>query len=122
MALTGTQRASVRLYLGWPARFLQSSPLEQAMDAVANQPDDEANIVALLPQVAAVDEKLTATITTCLRIARADSVEFKADNGIGLLVRQGRRLVGRISSILAVPIDRDYFGPARTSGNYMLEG
>lgn len=126
MALTEAQKSSVRLFLGWPARFYQNSPLEQAMDAlgVATYAQDEAKLLAVLPKIEAIDAKITATLGHCLAMEQTDAVKFKADNGLGLLRREGRRLVKQLAAILDTPVASDYFGTGGppNMGNYALQG
>lgn len=113
MALTDAQRATVRLYMGWPSRWHQTSnELEQAMSALDSSPEDLANVSAILPKIADIDERILKSLG-CVKVAEADSVRLKDDNGLSLLRREGRRLVNQLSSVLGCPRGTDYFGSGR---------
>jgi hypothetical protein len=109
MALTSAQRASVRLFMGWPSRWHQTSnELEQSMDALPGSPDDEATVVALLPKIADIDTRILAALG-CAKVDTAGSVRLKADNGTKMLRSEGRRLVRQLASVLGCPVGTDHF-------------
>jgi len=108
MALSDAQRADVRLYLGWPARFLQTdSALELAMRALETTPESEALVTSLLASLADVDVKLEAAHAR-LKAAKVGSIEL---NGAELvqLRGEGRRFAGRLAALLGVEIRVDVF-------------
>lgn len=124
MALSGAQRAKVRKYLGWSARFHSTDDrLEQAMNAVANLPDDEAEIVAELARLEDIDAQITATNTTA-KVVTLGSIETRAAYQLSVLCRRGRQAAGRIAAILGVAIRHDAFsggGPVAFAGPSGLE-
>ena len=74
------QRAEIRLYLGWPATFYESSDaLEQAMTTIGTErPEDEANAIALLVKIAAHDDKITARLDASTWATRTGAIEQRA--------------------------------------------
>lgn len=104
MALTGTQRAQIRKYLGWEARFHQVTPqLEQAMDAIAALPDDEAEVIAELGQCHEVDAALAKVRTTAMAVSTG-GVELRAAYQLQTLRSLGTQHAARIANILGVPL------------------
>lgn len=113
MALTNSQKADIRLYLGWSARFLQvDSQLEGAIAAVQNDAAHEAQLTALLVEVANIDTKLKAAYPR-LQASKVGSIELNSGE-IGMLRSEGRRFVGRMASVLGVDVRNDVF-----SGTHM---
>lgn len=133
MALTETQRASVRLYLGWPARFWQmNSRLEQAMNALASTAEEETIVVALLASLAALDANITAAYSR-LKALAVGSITLSGPGEINALRSEGRRLSGRLAATLAVDVQHDVWsgsGPRsfasidgwQSGGNYVRAG
>jgi hypothetical protein len=121
VALTEAQRATVRLVMGWPSRWHQTSnELEQSMSALDSSPEDLARVLLILPKIADIDTRITAALG-CVRVAEAGTVRMKDDNGLSLLRREGRRLVNQLSSELGCPKGTDYFGTGRGfAGNNAL--
>lgn len=132
MGLSDAQRAQVRLYLGWPARFLQTdSALELAMRALDTTPESEALVTSLLASLADIDTKLEAAHAR-LKAAKVGSIEL---NGAELvqLRGEGRRFAGRLAALLGVELRVDVFsnnpsthrsswnGPVG-GGNYQMHG
>lgn len=121
MALTGAQRAQVRMYLGWSARFHSTdSRLEQAMDALAGTPEDESLIVAELGRLTAIDTEISDTSTTG-KVTSLGKIELRAAYRLSVLRARGRQAAARIASILGVRILSDAFsggGPAAFAGPY----
>jgi hypothetical protein len=118
MALTETQRAAVRLYLGWSARFHQfDSRLEQALDAVGSLPESAALITAsisstppgLLALLADLESRIRGAYGR-LKAGKVGSIELNAGE-IGQLRSEGRRLVGQLATLLGVEVGSDPFGP-----------
>lgn len=107
MALTDAQKADCRRALGWSARFHQfDSRLEQALSAIATEPDHEAQITAVLASngiLANIDD-----IQTKLRDSHA---RLKADNvgsiklnrsEVHQLKKEGDRWVNDLARMLGV--------------------
>jgi hypothetical protein len=121
MALTDTEKAKCRHYLGYPSLFRYlNTRLEgtfTALDAVA-----EARIQTLLTALDALDVELTSAFTSSAGIKKVDEVEFfPAGSGekgqIGWMRSRGRELVGRLSIILGVEKYADYFGESGYPGD-----
>lgn len=111
MALTDAQRAEVRLVLGWPARFHQTNTrLEMAMDALTTEPEHEAQVIALLASVADIDTKLLAAHKRLKAVQVGTITMSPLRTEIAGLRMEGRRFVGRLASIVGVPVMNDYFG------------
>lgn len=111
MALTIAQKADIRLYLGWSARFHQiDTRLEGAMVAVSEDPAHEAQVIALLGEMANIDVKLKAAYPR-LQASKVGSIELNVGE-IGMLRSEGRRFVARMSSVLGVEVKHDVFAGA----------
>lgn len=114
MALSPPQRMQVRLYLGWSERFHQTdSRLEQAMNALdgSQSVDAEAYVVTLLTACADIDSRLTASYLA-LKAKKVGSIELDGVMQIAMLRSEGRRLAGRIASLLGVEVRHDVFSGA----------
>lgn len=130
MAFTEAQRVKLRAYLGYPDVYRQYNPrLESAFDVIGGRPDTQASIEALLTAIAAVDTTLT-NLLALAGLKRAEEVEwYQAMSGNGnsapmeAACRQGRRLIGRLSTAFGVPVMGDYFGSGGYQGdNFMGPG
>lgn len=120
MAFTEQQRVDIRMYMGYPALYLQVySLLEMAMDAIEQVADSQQRVIDLLASLGVVD----AQITDAYNRIQADQVgEMKIGrmSEINILRSEGRRLVGRLSAILNVEPRLDAFGEAkRNKSNYL---
>ena len=119
MALTDAQKADTRAALGWSARFHQfDSRLEQAMSALATEPDHESQVITLLASVADIETKLVAAHSR-LKASKVGSIDLNPME-IQMLRKEGKRFVGKIASILGVETRRDIFssGPERTFASH----
>lgn len=118
MALTAAQKAEVRRWLGWPARFHQfDSRLENAMDALATEPEHEAQITNPLtgtpPGILAELDDIDAKLRDAHKRIKASEVgNIKLNNGreIAWLRREGRRHTRRLAALLGVERRVDVFG------------
>lgn len=126
MALTAQQRADVRFYAGWSARFHQfDSQLEQAMNALETEPEHELQITnpidgtppGLLALMADIDSRLSGTYGR-LKASKVGSIELNAGE-ISQLRSEGRRLSGRLCSILGIPRRIDVFGSGGSGGSFV---
>lgn len=114
MALTATQKADVRLFLGWSARFHQTdSQLEMAIVAIQDDAAAEAQISALLLEVANIDTKIKAAYPR-LQASKVGSIELNSGE-VGTLRSEGRRFVGRMATILGVDVRKDVFAGGQVS-------
>jgi hypothetical protein len=133
MAFTETQRAQVRLYLGWPARFWQmNSRLEQAMNAMATHAEEETICTGLLTSLAAIDTAITASYTR-MKAAAVGDITLRGSGELMDLRSEGRRLSGRLAATLGVDVQHDVWsghGPRQFAsidgwqggGNYIRQG
>jgi hypothetical protein len=116
MALTATQEAKVRYYLGWSARFHQSdSRLEMALSALPSEAESETLIVAALVRVEDIDTKLTDAHGR-LKAMKVGSIDLPGHREVETLRSEGRRWVGRIASTLGVEVRQDVFSGALPNG------
>jgi len=124
VALSGPERAKVRKYLGWSARFHQTdSRLDQAMDALGGTPDDETEVRTELAVCTDLDAQIAATNTTA-KVVTLGSIETRAAYQLSVLRNRGRQAAGRIAAILGVEIRHDAFsgsGPVGFAGPGGLE-
>lgn len=109
MALTETQKAQARAYLGWERGYDRNSKLE---DKLQNLSAEEETIVAgVLTKLAALDAAIDGlTSDATARLRRVDEVEFSDRDPFDQFRDQGRRLVARLTALLGVDINRDYYG------------
>lgn len=133
MAFTETQKASIRMYLGYSARFLQfDDALERAMDTVGNHAPTQAQIEACLTEAARVDAAIQAAEGR-LKAEEVGSITLnKAE--IEQLRDRGRQNIGRMARAFGVPVRGDaYSGALPTdeasavgmipgNGGYQLQG
>lgn len=129
MALTNQQRADIRYYCGWSARFGQfNSALEMAMNALDTLPEDAAQIInpsdgtppGVLAQLRQIDTELTAARRRykadevgSIQLNRAEATQLRRD---------GRQLVMRLRSVLGIkdiPGQADVFGASGTGGGFV---
>jgi hypothetical protein len=107
VAFTADQKAAVRLYLGWPARFWQmNSRLEQAMNAIESQAEEVTVCTTLLTSLAAQDVLITACYGR-LKALKVGSIELTGHGELMALRSEGRRLSGRLAATLAVDVQHD---------------
>jgi hypothetical protein len=119
--LSTAQKARVRFYLGWSARFHQfDSRLEQAMSSLEassiEDPDTLGQITnlltsdppGLLAQLADVDARMAPAYVR-LKAKKIASIELPEDGEIAMLRSEGRRYVGRLAALLGVEVRQDVF-------------
>jgi hypothetical protein len=122
MALSLTQRAQVRLYCGWSARFWQmDSRLEQAMNALASNAEEETIVTDLLTQLVAHDARFTAAYTR-LKALAVGKITLPGHGELMALRSEGRRFSGRLASILGVAIRHDVWSGRGPSEFASTEG
>ena len=115
MALTETQKSKIRDYMGWSSRFRDSDDrLDDALQAIALWPDDEARIVALLTECASIDTRLADALNR-IQAAAVGSITLNQGE-ISQLRSEGRRAVKRIAALLAVPIKQNAYGGGASGG------
>lgn len=121
MALTDTQKAKIRQYLGWSARYhTNDDALEKAMVTIGDLPEDEARVTAALTVLETLDTELTEARGR-LKASVVGSITLNA-NEIAWLRSEGRRVVKRIAAILGVEIRSDAFGSGGSRGGVIKHG
>lgn len=122
--LTTAQRMQVRMYLGWSERFHQTdSALEQAMNALdqSQSTDAEAQVISYLTELGTIDTSITAAYVN-LQATQVGSIKLDGPRQIAVLRGEGRRIVGRIASLLGVEVRHDSFAPAGPSQRASVHG
>lgn len=111
MAFTETERASIRMFCGWSARFLQfDDALEQAMYTAENHAATAEQIRGFLVELERVDAAITAAESR-LKATKVGSIELNALE-IDQLRGRGRQFVGRLCRVLGVEARGDAFDPS----------
>lgn len=123
MAFTSTEKARMRVLLGWGARFWQlQTRLESSMTAVETTlPDETALIQSYLTQLTAIDAQITSALGT-VGVTAVDTIHLDSDQGIMHLKNEGSRLVEAIAHILQVDIKKNYYRSGGNRGGYMSFG
>lgn len=117
MALNDTQKAQIRLYLGYPDHFrYKHTRLESILDNLS--PEAEAQVIDCLTSLVTVEAKVLGTSLSSAGIKRVDEVWF-FDPLASLSVTRniGKQYVTRISIITGVPIYSNVFGSAGYLGD-----
>lgn len=109
MALTDTQKTQARQYLGWERGYDRNSKLE---DKLANLSAEEETLVgAVLTKLVAIDAAIDSLTTDAsARVVQVDEVRFSDRDPYEQHQNQGRRLVARLTALLGVEINKDYYG------------
>lgn len=132
MALTDEERASVRMYMGWSARFAQTDTgLERALNAIDQMPADLALLRTHLTELARID----AAILACEARFKADQVGSitLSQSELPRLRSRGMERVGRMATLLGVEVRDNAFSPdlprwrgghggPSGGGNYQMQG
>lgn len=110
MALDATQKAKIRLYLGYPDYFrYQHTRLESVLNNLS--PEAETQIADCLTKLETIEAAVLDSGTNTAGIKRVDEIWFETGSKRAVEVRKtGRQFVGRISIITGVPIYSDVFG------------
>lgn len=102
MALTETQKAEVRRFLGYSDLSRGGVSILEAV-LIALSPEAEVQVVAVLADLTAIEVRLRASWP--LQVAkRAEEVELWGWEGIMALRMEGNRLAAMLGSILCVPV------------------
>jgi hypothetical protein len=122
LALTSTERAQVRSYLGWSERFHQfDSALELALNAVDGDAEGLVLVRTEMTNIQTIDAKILG-MTTRFKAAKVGTIELQGEAELGLLRSLGRQSVGRIATLLGVPVRADYFGTGGPDGTASRSG
>lgn len=107
MALSESQRAQVRLFLGYDRGRDLHPALESRWDALNS--DEETQVAAALSALSALDTKLLSAALENLDASKVDEVVMLGPEQLRALRAQGRMLVRRLGIVFAVDSLRDYF-------------
>lgn len=132
MPFTDEEKANIRMYLGWTARFAQfDTALERGMSAIEQMPAELAQVRTHLADLARVD----AAILACEARFKADQVGkiTLSQTELPRLRSRGMERVGRLARCLGVtvrdnafspdlPRSTDGFGGPSGGGNYQMQG
>jgi len=108
VALTETQKAKVRAYLGWQRGYDLNSALE---DKLANSTaEEEAIVTATLTRLDAIDTALDAlAVDDSSRLVQVDEIQLSDRDPFEQHCAQGRRLIARLVALFGVEPRRDYY-------------
>lgn len=124
MALTLTQKAQVRLYLGF-SDMSRTTPSHWRLESMLSgslSSEGETVVIDLLTKLATIDASYTTGSSSALAVAGLKSVDNGAvvwqDGAMSVqnaLAAQGRRLVTRLALTLGVEAFADVFGSGGSS-------
>lgn len=127
MALTDTQKATIRLYLGYPDQFrYRNTRLESVMDNLS--PEAEVQISTILTALATVESQILVNVSTSTSgVKRVDEITFfDPINGVNIGFKNGkeagRYFAGRLSIITGVPIQNSAFNGSGYGGDSFFPG
>ena len=116
MALTLTQKAQIRRYLGYPdVNRLQNYTLEGALSALSDE--GEVVVEGIMAELATVDTQRAAVRGRAKGLSRVEDVHYDTSSALADLNTERRRLVADLGNTLNVQ-------PMSSSGNagYLLRG
>lgn len=122
MAFTDTQKAQIRMFLGWGARYLQTDDaLRRAYDSVGTLGGaDQVLVEAQLTECARVDAALLAAESR-IKADKVGPIELNAME-LDKLRDKGRTAVARMARIFGVEVRGDAFGPGLPSERATIWG
>lgn len=109
-ALTDAEKATIREYMGWSARFAQTdTALERAMSAIDGMPAELDKLRAHLTELARIDAALVA----CEARFKADQVGSitLSQSELRRLRSRGEERLGRMATLLGVEVRDNPFSP-----------
>ena len=120
--LQPTERAKVRLFLGYPDQFrYKDTRLESMLDQISDEA--ETQIRSTLVVLDQIDTLITTTGLANAGIKRVDEVWFFAAGAMLDQQRKtGRQYVARLSIILGVGVNSDIFGTSGYLGDNFGSG
>lgn len=126
MAFTDAEKAEIRLYLGWQARWAAfDGALERAVNAIGSGPylAEENQAREILAELRRIDAALVGAEKR-LKARNVGPIALNARE-LGDLRDRGRTFVGRLARLLGVEPKGDAFGADsfnRAGGNYQRQG
>lgn len=116
MALTAQNKADIRYYLGYSARyFFTDTILESAMRSIESDPEAEAQVLADVARLQALDTRIEGVYDR-LKALRVCDIYVAGKKEMCALKSEGRRIVGRIASTIGVPTRHDVYGSGKYTG------
>lgn len=121
MAFSEAQKVKIRLFLGFPDVFRDgNSRLESAITVIGDRPDTQAEVEAVLANLATADAKVNSVLSFA-GIKKADEVEFFPSSS-GTTSKDdarsnGRMWANRLSIIFGIPLVNDVFSERGYSGD-----
>lgn len=111
MALEDSDKAQIRMYLGYSGKYFQvDSILEQAMISVSADSDLQTLLLQQVARCQDVDAKLQAADNRQkLQSADQGAIVYRGPTELAALRSQGRMAVGRLAALLGVPVRHDAF-------------
>ncbi len=117
MPFSESEKAAVRRYLGFPSVYRASNPrLENAMDVVGAQPEVVLQVQSDLSGIAQIEANLLALLPSA-GVKKVDEIEFFDGGQQKAMKDEGRRLCGRLSTTMGVPLVGDAFGGSGYEGD-----
>lgn len=116
MALSDTEKASIRRYLGFPDSNRQlhmNTRIEGALDALS--PEGEVEVRVQLVDLAAIETTLRGSWGR-QKVLKAEEVTLAGDGEIRALRAEGNRITGMLADILGVTARRSVFTSGSRSG------
>lgn len=121
MALSATQKAQIRQYLGYPDLYrYKNVRLEGVLDGNLSA-EAETLVAGYLTQLAAIDAVVTGKVVSRAGLKRVDEIEFYEGKQRQEVLAIGRQYVGRLSNALGVPVYGDAFGDSGYPGDSFSE-
>lgn len=136
--LSETEKAQIRLFLGWPSRYFQQfDGLERAFSVAATpspEHDDRLTVIRnALASLADCESKLEAIRGTTYQAAAVDGVVLQSATQRMLIIQDARRHRDRIAATLDVDVINDIWSGAGVTtfaspfgrgpnGNYVRQG
>ena len=122
MALTDQNKADIRYYLGYSARYYHTDTvLEGAMSSLESDAEAETQVLADIVKLQALDTRIEGTYDR-LKVLKVCDIQLAHKKEMCLLRSEGRRIVGRIASTIGVPVRHDVYGSGRYSSHATFDG
>lgn len=112
--LTASQRANIRNWMGWSARYHEMDrSLENALDALSTLPDDEAVILVDYNRILDIEDRLFDTsgglnALDRMKVGAIGNIRLNA-NEVGRLRNEAALLVERIAHTIGVKVRHNAF-------------
>lgn len=119
MALTDTQKAQVRMYLGYERSRDLYPELENKFGILSAE--EETLIAGILTKLVALDTAIdSVAVGGDLQVIQVDEVKLRDGDPLEVYAAQGRRLVRRLESMFGVFARLDYYGQTAADGGGVI--